>query len=369
MAIRSTHENELTSLILPKGDRLIPPSVNHNPEKLPVVNLQEAINNAAEEMADILSTFGRFSKAGRKNDSSEYDVTSWILEEQVNEKLNLLVRQVAKLSHSTDFLAFARSLFPNESDLLLALRAIVSNYHLSILQKKKLEKALADVEKFGDCKKIQSGINVARLAKRFTEGDEERPLSANALRDGYLLFLELAVPAGFIYQHWIENYGCHQRKRLLAFTLSALVTDIKAYEPGIHYIEFGPLSAKLCDARLLHTLDQSLLDEFSTFPFYQSLNHGSKGQEEENIIKLYLTGLNDVGNFPKSLQHYVQHSMASLLITQQITVIQSIYNIYMITPTFLFTDSNDQETVLGEISSLLFSLYKKDKHQFYNVKI
>ena len=49
-------------------------------EPLPI-NLQEEMNNAAEEMADLLSAFGRFSKTGRKNDSADNDFVSSMLED------------------------------------------------------------------------------------------------------------------------------------------------------------------------------------------------------------------------------------------------------------------------------------------------
>jgi type III secretion protein W len=48
-------------------------------EEVQPLNLQQALSNAAEEMADILSAFGRFSKTGRKNDSTDNDFVSAML--------------------------------------------------------------------------------------------------------------------------------------------------------------------------------------------------------------------------------------------------------------------------------------------------
>ncbi|MBG6247217.1 MULTISPECIES: hypothetical protein [Symbiopectobacterium] len=48
-------------------------------EHQPVKNLQEQISNAAEEFADVLSTFGRFRRMGRRNDNIENDFLSSML--------------------------------------------------------------------------------------------------------------------------------------------------------------------------------------------------------------------------------------------------------------------------------------------------
>lgn len=326
------------------------------------INLQEEMQNAAEEMADLLSAFGRFARAGRKNDEAVNDHVSSMLEDQADEKLDTLIRQVAKLRDLNNLINFARQLFPNDSDLMLALREMLLSRQLSEIQKKKIREAIADLEKFADSKKMQSGINVGQLAKKFRRQGNGRALSAKDLRNSYLNFIELEMPAGAIYQGWIDAYGYENRTCLLAFTLSALITDMKANEPGIHSSEFGPLSEKLTDARVLNTLDQQLNDSFSKLPFREQMRNEQLMLDEENIVELYMTGLVDTGKFETVLDKFSKEYMSLLRLKQRSIVIQELRNIYNLTPKFLFIDDIYHTAVTDHLAELLHQMLMKEKN-------
>lgn len=363
MSIRSVGAVEFHRLNFQStGNRVPHNAPDEAAEQVPLASLHEEISNAAQEMADLLSAFGRFSKSGRKNDSADNDFVSSMLEDKADEKLGSLIKQVAKTRDLSNFLNLARGLFPNDSDLMLALRELMLSRKLSELQKKKIKEAIKDLEKFGDRQKMQSGINVGRLARRFSEAEGNKQLSAKDLRSSYLRFLELDLPAGFIYQDWIDEYGCHNRQRLLAFTLSALVADMKANEPGIHFDEFGPLSAKLSDARVLHTLDHSLSEKFFEFPFRDQMRNQQKIVGEEQIVKLYMTGLIEFDNFKSVLKTFSHEYMSLLLMKQRATVIQTLRNIYNSTPSSLYADPAYRDIVLDFISALMTSLSEKEKN-------
>ncbi|MCZ4057960.1 type III secretion system gatekeeper subunit SctW [Pantoea sp. LMR881] len=164
-------------------------------------------------------------------------------------------------------LNLARSLFPDDSDLMLALKELLKSRQLTKLMKEKIKEAIDDLEKFSDSQKMRSGMNVGQLARNFSTEGGNQPLTAKELRSGYLRFLKLDLPCSYIYNDWIEQYGFNNRLRMLAFMMSALIIDIKALVPGIHYEEFGPLSEKLSDTRVIHTMDQKLLQRFSNLSF------------------------------------------------------------------------------------------------------
>ncbi|EXU76565.1 type III secretion system gatekeeper subunit SctW [Erwinia mallotivora] len=330
-------------------------------ESAPVVNLQEELFNASEELASMLSLFGRFNRANRKNAELDSDFFSSALEEQAEEKLNQLIRQVTKLSTMNSILNFARGLFPDESDLMMALREMLLSRKLSELQKRKVKEAIKDLENFGDRQKMQSGINVSRLSKRFSMAGGKKSLSAKDLRNSYLRFLDLDLPAGFIYQDWIDEFGCDNRKRLLTFTLAALIADMKATEPGIHFDEFGPLSAKLSDARILHTLDLTLNERFNALKFREQLRNGEVQIAENDIVSIYMKGLIDFQGFKPELKQFMDNFMPLLFIRQKAEVIQTIYNIYNITPDFIFSDEFFKDKILNTMSVLINELSKKEK--------
>jgi len=324
------------------------------------INLQDEINTATEEMADLFSSFGRFSKFGRKNDSAENDFVSSMLEDKADEKLGNIVKNINKLQNLSNFLNFSRSLFPNDSDLMLALRELLLSRQLSELQKKKIKEAISDLEKFCDSKKMNSGINIGHLAKRFSNNKSDKPISAKELRNSYLRFLELDIPASLIYQDWIDEFGCRNRTRLLSFTLAALVADMKSSVPGIHFDEFGSLSAKLSDARILHTLDRSLLESFNGLHFYEKLKDANGTLTEEDIINLFMIGLTNHGFFEKKLSEFSRQYMSELLIKQRATVIQALRNIYNVTPEFLYAAPHCRFFIQEFMSSLMLSMYEKE---------
>ncbi|MCW2487407.1 invasion protein [Candidatus Symbiopectobacterium sp. NZEC127] len=347
-----------------ENNRLTVSATSEEGEHQPVANLQEQISNAAEEFADVLSTFGRFSRMGRRNDSIEHDFLSSMLEEKADEKHDALIKQVSRLSLNRDgLLKYGRSLFPNDSDLMLALRELMLNRQLSALQKKRIKEAMADLEKFSDCPKMRSGINIGRLAKRFSSMEGQQSLSAGDLRDCYLRFLDLDLPGSFIYQDWIEQYGCHNRQRLLAFTMNALIADMKSSEPGIHFDEFGPLSDRLSDARTIHTLDLLLNEQFSTLPFRESLKNEIKIMDESDIVILYLNGIVASHQFEGSLYHFNHDFMQRLLLTQRATVIQILRGVYNKTPERMYIEPECRKYLLNFISSLLASFHDKERRQ------
>lgn len=327
-----------------------------------IINLQEEMNFATEEMADLISSFGRFSKLGRKNDSAENDYSSSMLEDKADEKLGIIVKNINKLENLANLLNFSRSLFPNDSDLMLALRELLLSRRLSELQKKKIKEAILDLDKFCDSKKMNSGINIGHLAKRFSNNKKSEFISAKELRNSYLRFLELDIPASFIYQDWIDEFGCYNRTLLLSFTLAALVADMKSSVPGIHFADFGSLSAKLSDARILHTLDRTLIEGFEDLPFHNNLKdiHGPMG--EDKIINLFMNGLTNHKSFEMKLSAFTRQYMSTLLIKQRATAVQVLRNIYNITPEFLYADPQCRFFIQEFMSTLMLSMYVKENN-------
>lgn len=362
MPIRSTGAVEFNRTDLRPTENYSARNGDDGIDQAPVVNLQAELNDAAEEMAYLLSTFGRFNRIGRKNDGVENDAQPAILEDNADKKLELLIKQVAKLRDFNQLLNYARSLFPNDSDLMLALRELLHSRQVSEQLKKEIKNAMAELQKFGDNQKMQSGINVSRVAVRFSEGNGDKQLSAQSLRNSYLRFLELDLPPCFIYQDWIDQYGSHNRKRLLAFTLAAIIADMKANEPGIHFDEFGPLCAKLSEARALHTLDMTLNENFAAFEFRESLRNGQLMLEEENIVGLYMTGLVDFNNLDIAIQTFSHDYMSELPIKERARVMQALSNVYSMTPASLFADETFRDIVRNFMASLMLSLSVKERN-------
>jgi len=208
---------------------------------------------------------------------------------------------------------------------------------------------------------MHSGINIGHLAKRFSDAKGEKTLSAKELRNSYLRFLELDLPASFIYQDWVDEFGFHNRSRLLCFTLSALVSDMKANVPGIHFDEFGTLSSKLCDARILNTIDHSLIESFNDLNFSEKLKCADEKLSDSYIFDLFMVGLTDTSNFERRLLRFNNKFMSELLISQRATAVQTLQNVYNITPEFLYANPPSHIYIQDFMSSLMLSIYEKEQ--------
>lgn len=101
------------------------PTSNIHDNAAQLINADESIMNSSEELADVLSTFGRISKTGRKNDASYNDSALEILEDNVDEKLYVIMNKIGKLQSATHFLNLGREYFANDWDLIQVLRELL----------------------------------------------------------------------------------------------------------------------------------------------------------------------------------------------------------------------------------------------------
>ncbi|MEN4910728.1 HrpJ domain-containing protein [Erwinia amylovora] len=327
-----------------------------------LVDHNEKLSNIAEELADSLSSLGRTSKIGRKNDSSDNDTVTAILEENADEKIFILIKQISKFQDQTSILNYARQLFPNEWDLLQALREMLLSRKLSDAQKRKVKEALVDLNAFGDRKKIQSSANVGGIAKQFSKINKDCKITAKDLRNCYLRFLELEVPATYLYQDWIHEFGFNYRKRVMLFIRTALIADMKASVPGIHLHEFGPLSTRHSDVRILRTLDLKLTIYFRNFSFSSMTEFNKEIIIDEYILNLYITGLINVDELAQAFNNFKNDFMSEMPVNRQATVVQIFLNVYNNTPDFLYANLGYHAATITFLSTLLDSLHRKERN-------
>lgn len=331
-----------------------------------VVDLEAEIMNSSEEMADLISSLSRSLKSIKKKNDIENDFASLILEDDVEEKLNVLIKKVPTFANKDQLLSFARSSFPDDYDLMACLRELLYSRQLSELQKKKVKEAITDLEKFTDKKKLQSGMNIGKLAKHFSlknEGGHE--LTPKDLRNSYLRFISTELPASLLYLNWVEEYGAENRARLLAFTLCSLIFDIKSSQPGIQYSEFGFLSSKLSESRMIHTMDDELITCLSEFSAYKGVEALDVNKYSETVIKLYLSGLYDVSEFATNYIDFNKRYHKFNLKKSKGLMLQKLYKVYNSTPDCLFFNGDIRENLHTFILSVMTGLEGIDSNTPY----
>lgn len=166
-------------------------------------------------------------------------------------------RQVLSLARLADkpvawLLQMARSLFPDDSDLALVLRALLRRRNLETRTRQRLETLLQTVVAQSSPKRMNAGINAALKARMFGRSMAVR---AGLLRETYRDFLESDEGPLSCYQDWIALYGPAQRMNVLAFIEAALLTDISAQDPSCSRIEFGQLLTRVTDLKRLRSAD------------------------------------------------------------------------------------------------------------------
>jgi type III secretion system YopN/LcrE/InvE/MxiC family regulator len=220
----------------------------------------------AEQLQDSVEGSERLAMSGQLRNRRDFDKKAnqpndnfeRVLEEEAEPK----AQQIFRVANSKDIsgeelLRQARSLFPDESDLIVVLRQLLRRRQLDALVRTRLEKALAQAESEAPPRALKAGINIALKARLF---GAKLALSAMLLRASYRQFLESEAPEVVIYEEWITGYGHQRRALVMAFLESALVADMLAQDPSCSRIEFGNLLGKLNQLKLLRSSEALFID-------------------------------------------------------------------------------------------------------------
>lgn len=185
-----------------------------------------------------------------KNFSSSFER---VLDEDAVPKSKQIIKALKSGSANIDeLLRHARSLFPDDSDLVLVLRELLSRTQLKEMERKRLQELLEQVEQQADPKSLKAGINSALKAQLF---GNILALSAGLLRASYRQFLQSEDSLVEVYIDWIASYGHEARDSVLDFMEEALLADISAQDPSCSHIEFGNFLGRLGQLKLLRSAD------------------------------------------------------------------------------------------------------------------
>lgn len=227
--------------------------VETGPDDSATAAVTQRIVQISDELSAALAQF-RGRRLFELKSGTQAETFERVLEDDTVPK----ARQVLSLARLADkpvdwLLQMARSLFPDDSDLALVLRALLRRRSLEKLARQRLETLLQTVVAQGSSKRLNAGINAALKARLFGKGMAVR---AGLLRESYRDFLESDDDPLGCYQDWIALYGPSHRAAVLAFIEAALLTDISAQDPSCSRVEFGQLLSKVTDLKRLRSADE-----------------------------------------------------------------------------------------------------------------
>jgi len=192
----------------------------------------------ADNLSAVMAQFKRTSQA-EKNKTKSTDPYERILEEDSESGIDKLqiISKSAEFAKE-NFLQFARSMFPDDTDLILVLRELIRRRKIGNIDTTEFEELLDQVWENTDKKQTQAGLNVALKSRLFSK---KMRASAKALRESYRHFLTSEESELFQYEELIEQYGHEKRHVAIDYIETALLNDIQSHDPSCSKLEFGSL--------------------------------------------------------------------------------------------------------------------------------
>ena len=218
---------------------------------------------ATDEMSAALTQFMK-KKIYEEQLANFLDGEEYVLEDQPIEKTDKVMEALkAATTHDYEVYSFAKKLFPDESDLVVVLRAILRKKQISENVRLNAEALLKKVNQETTKKFINSGINSALKAKLFGQA---LSLNPKLLRASYRQFLMAEDDAVDTYVEWIGSYGYQNRMLVTKFIKETLFSDIHALDASCSSLEFGMFLNKLSQLLSLQSAEALFLKTLMNNP-------------------------------------------------------------------------------------------------------
>jgi len=229
------------------------------PKDVSAVSDYDDLVSMADDMGAVLAQFRRRADA-EKRAASATDPFERILESESEPKIEGLKVIAATPEVSKEaFLSLARSMFPDDSDLVLVLRELIKRRKAGKVGTVELEDLLEEIWEKSDKKSCQAGLNVGLKAQLFSK---KMNVSPKALRSTYREFLSSEEDELFQYAEWVQQYGVDRRAMVAEFIETALMHDIHSHDPSCSRAEFGALLGHIVTLRQLQESDNAFLQVF-----------------------------------------------------------------------------------------------------------
>lgn len=329
------------------------PSLDAEPDEArPSIQAQMA--DVQDEMATLIAQFGRRRDVGRKGSRLSEDVER-ILEGEADERIDQLA-QLLKVGKANlnELLRQARRQFPDDSDLLLALRELRRRKRLDSEAVDLIDQAMEDVLRSGDTRRIKAGINAALKARVF---GKRMQLDPARLRDLYRQFLEFQGESVLVYEDWIDRFGANKRRSIIDYVQAALVYDMQSLDPSCQCpAEFGPLLSLLGQVRVLSSADGVFVGRLL----------GTEAGDpcrltEERSLKLMLGGLKRPFAIDKVLMAELGPSMQILTARGCSELLQGVFGAFSSLPMAIYTEPDARHALLAGVRQLSERFYELER--------
>lgn len=304
--------------------------------------MRQRFVDSTDEMSAAMAQF-RNRRALLKTDSGE-DRFERVLDDDVLPKVQQVLRAAQTFGVSAELLAQLRSMFPDDSDLLLVLRELLRRRQMEALTRKRLERAKAEVEATSVPRRVKAGINCAIKARLFGTLLQRQ---ASLLRESYRQFLEGMQSNIETYEVWITSYGFQHREQVLNFIEEALTTDVMSLDPSCSSIEFGDLLNKLTQLKLLRSADGLFVRHLLRYPLVREHNDC-----ESDWVVFMLATLQAPEEIDQTLDDMLGEALLLTTHVDRSTLLQLIRQACHSLPLALFRDVDQVHALLKRFDEL-----------------
>lgn len=300
---------------------------------------------ASDELSAGASQFAN-RRAFEKKSGSLSESFERVLEEDALPKAQSLMKMASlKESNLLALLRQARSLFPDDSDLIMVLRELLRR-KLAKTVKEKLEAMLAQAQAEANPREVKAGINCALKARLF--GKESLELKPTLLRGSYRLFLQRDDGEAIEdYKDWISCFGYTCRHLVADFIESALVTDRASQDPSCSDLEFGYFFGKLGQLRRLRSADILFIKKLLSNQVIVKLN-----KNEPDCLVLLFSLLKHPDGIDEYLNELLGNDFLLTKHSDRSIALQSIYRACKLLPQELFKDVEHRPLLLEKLEEL-----------------
>ncbi|WP_410012236.1 type III secretion system gatekeeper subunit SctW [Sodalis sp. C49] len=315
-----------------------------------LVKLAEQSGKSASSAAAQFASRRQYEKYARDTEMN----FARILENDAIPKVDQLLRMLnsGNLFQKNAFLLFARSLFPDDSDLVVVLRELLRRRKLNETVGKELAQLLDEVEAQADPRLVNAGINCALKARLF--GQAHLELNPAMLRGSYRLFLQQERRALEEYQDWIACYGHQYRNVILAFIEAALMADVYAVTPSSASV-YGDFIGKLGQLRLIRSGDDLFMKQLLSNKVINGLNKS----ETDWLIFLF-----SLLQFPEDIDDHLHYLIGETFLLrrhdERSAILQPLFRACKLLPHELFVCNESAQRMFIEFEYLAGLAYKRE---------
>lgn len=315
--------------------------------------------NMSDDIGALMASLQR--RRDQQNAAGAGAPEAWIdhvLDEKVHQKLSGFREQLGGMRSPTQVMSLLKQLFPDPSDVLAVLRALLSDDELDAMRElleATLDQLLEEQAAQGQGAATRGGANVAVKARLAARSGQ---LSARALRQSYREFLGNPQDCAGEYIAWIEQYGFDRRAAIVDFMEQAIAADMFSLDPSASLHEFGYLLGQVRKLAVLRSVDQLLVHDIERTGLLARM-----ATEADAVVVGLLDVVRGLQDWKGLFSGPLGAARVALATDQRVRLIQALRRALKDLPDAIWVGPDARESAIQQLETLVVESMKRDRGQ------